>query len=68
MPFRVKDPYSVRTWSDRIDDVRIEFDFSSYLPGRSRSQLPRGIRFGFTAMRLLKGMYEVVVTFTGSAT
>lgn len=68
MPFRVKDPYSVRTWSDRIDDVRIEFDFSSYLPGHSRSQLPRGIRFGFTAMRLLKSMYEVVVTFTGSAT
>ena len=61
MPFRVKDPYSVRGWSDRIVDVRIEFDFSSYLPDRSR--LPFGIRFAFTFMRIARAMYEVVVTF-----
>lgn len=61
MPFRVKDPYTVRTWSDRIVDVRVEADFSRYLP--QRSQLPLGIRFAFACMRLSKAMYEVVVTF-----
>lgn len=63
MPFRVKDPYSARSWSDRIADIRIEFDFSSYLPASSRSELPRGIRFAFNFFRMIKGMYEVVITF-----
>lgn len=61
MPFKVKDPYEVRTWSDRISNVRVEFDFSTYLPDRKR--LPLSIRAGFTGMRLIKGMYEVVVDF-----
>ena len=63
MPFRVKDPFSARTWSDRIDDVRVEFDFSSYLPAPKRAKLPRGIRFAFRFFRVFKGMYEVVITF-----
>lgn len=61
MPFRLGDPYGVRTWSDRIADVRVEFNFARYLTDRSR--LPSGIRFGFFCMRLIKGMYEVIITF-----
>lgn len=61
MPFRLKDPYEVRGWSDRIANVRVEFGFSSYLADRSR--MPRLLRLGFTGMRLIKGMYEVVIDF-----
>ncbi len=62
MPFRVKDPFEVRSWSERIRDVRVEFDFLSYL-GERAARLPVPLRAAFTGMRLLKGMYEVVVTF-----
>lgn len=61
MPFRVKDPFEVRSWSSTIADVRIEFDFTTYL--EQPQALPLRIRAPFMGMRLIKGMYEVVVTF-----
>lgn len=63
MPFRVKGAREVSRWSDRIAGVRVEYDFSSYLD--DRSALPAKVRAAFTGMRLVKGMYEVVVTFAG---
>lgn len=61
MPFRVKDAYSVEGWSPAIDDVRVEYDFSSYVA--DRSPLPFAVRANFTLLKMIKGMYEVVVTF-----
>lgn len=63
MPFRVDDPAIARGWSPHIADVRVEPDFSSYLPDAGR--LPWRIRAAFAFMRRIKGMYEVVITFAG---
>lgn len=61
MPFRLRDPRSIRGWSTQIADVHIEYDFSTYL--RDKSLLPWPIRATFATMRLVKGMYEAAITF-----
>lgn len=65
MPFKLKDPRIVATWSDRISSVRVEGDFSSYLPSHLRRRLPLPVRIGFRLVRALRvnAMYEVVVDF-----
>lgn len=67
MPFKLKDPRVVAEWSERIASVRIEEDFSCYVPAALRRGLPRSARLGFALTRLLrvKAMYEVVVDFAG---
>lgn len=65
MPFKIGDPYAARGWSDRVSRVHVEFDFSRYLPPSRRRALPRWTRAGFSAFRLVRGMYEVVVDFAG---
>lgn len=64
MPFRVADPRSVATWSERIADVRIEYDFTAY--SERRAALPAELRAQFDEMGRTESMYEVVVTFAGS--
>lgn len=61
MPFRVRNPLSIRQWSDTVENVRVCFDFTAYLA--DRSPLPWKIRRTFWGMKLIRGMYEVVVTF-----
>lgn len=63
MPFKVTDPYIARTWSDKVRDVRVEFNFTHYLTPKRRADLPRGLRAFFAGMQLIRGMYEVVVDF-----
>jgi len=63
MPFKVDDPLIVRDWSERISEVRVEFDFTSYLPAGARRSLPLGARAFFATMRRIRGMYVVVVDF-----
>ena len=63
MPFKVKDPYIARTWSDKVRDVRVEFNFTHYLTPKLRKELPFGLRTLFAGMQRFRGMYEVVVDF-----
>lgn len=66
MPFRLKDPYTPRTWSNKISNVEVEFDFSNYLTPQQRLQLSRGHRFGFAMFKLIRGMYQVTIDFAGT--
>lgn len=65
MPFRVKRPEEVAEWSDRVAEVRVEGDFSAYVPADQRRHLPRLARGDFALAKRLGniGMYEVVVDF-----
>lgn len=63
MPFRVKDPYSVRDWSDAVTDVEVIYNFLDCLPPENRPELPWKYRFAFGSIALMKGMYEVRVSF-----
>lgn len=63
MPFKVDDPFAVRDWSENIADVRVEFNFSHYLPAATRKELPVSARAFFAVMQRIGGMYEVVVDF-----
>ena len=63
MPFKVSDPFAARGWSDKVRDVRVEFNFTRYLPKAQRGKLPLGVRAFFAVMQRIRGMYEVVVDF-----
>mgnify|MGYP007002823983 CR=1 FL=1 len=63
MPFKVSDPFAARGWSDKVRDVRVEFNFTRYPPKAQRGKLPLGIRAFFAFMQRIRGMYEVVVDF-----
>lgn len=63
MPFKVSDPFIARSWSDRVQDVRVEFNFTHYLPKELRAELPLWVRAFFAVMQRVRGMYEVVVDF-----
>lgn len=63
MPFRLRDPYTPRTWSDRISNVTVEYDYSRYLTPAQRKQLRLGYRLGFNVFKVIRGMYEVTIDF-----
>lgn len=63
MPFRIKDPYEPKTWSDRITNYEIEFNLLNYLPPSQRKALPLGHRIGFGFFEKIKGMYQVNMDF-----
>ena len=66
MPFKLKDPYTPRTWSDNISDVHITFNFLDYFPRSLRRQLPLfTFRFGMFMIKIMRGMYQVTIDFKG---
>ena len=66
MPFKLKDPYTPRTWSDNISDVHVTFNFLDYFPHSLRRQLPLfTFRFGMFMIKLMRGMYQVTTDFKG---
>ena len=66
MPFKLKDPYTPRIWSDNISDVRVTFNFLDYFPRSLLRQLPLfTFRFGMFMIKLMRGMYQVTIDFKG---
>ena len=64
MPFKLKDPYTPRTWSDNIADINITFNFLDYFPRSLRRQLPLiTFRFGMFITKLMRGVYQVTIDF-----
>ncbi|MDO4631784.1 MAG: class I SAM-dependent methyltransferase [Corynebacterium sp.] len=63
MPFKVKDPYSPKKWSDTVKSVHVEFNFLDYLDPKLRSKLPVSFRLIFLMVKLRRGMYFVRVDY-----
>ncbi|MDO4761045.1 MAG: class I SAM-dependent methyltransferase [Corynebacterium sp.] len=65
MPFKVKDPRSLKSASSKISSVDVEFDLWKYFPAGLYETLPWGIRARFAALRWMKGIYQVTIDFGG---
>lgn len=66
MPFKLADPFEVRTFSPTIANVAVNYSFANYLPVASRRTIPKPIRVAFWFFEKIKGMYQVTITFAGS--